>query len=175
VGTGSAGGWAVVFPQFLPLGTPFCAGDGSGSACPCANESLAGDNVGCLNSLALGGKLRGNGVASLAADSLGMTATDVPNGPALYFQGDGQALGGAGFSFGDGLLCAGGTIIRLGVEFAAENTSHYPGAGDPLLSVQGGITAGDVRYYQAWYRDAVTYCTPSFFNLTNGVTITWTN
>lgn len=175
VGSGSTGGWAVLFPEFVPLGTPYCAGDGSGTACPCGNASPVGDNVGCLSTLALGGKLRGHGTASLSADSLGMTATQVPNGPALYFQGDAQLSGGGGFTFGDGLLCAGGTIIRLGVKFATGNTSTYPGAGDPLLSVQGGVSSGDVRHYQAWYRDAFTFCTPSFFNLTNGVTITWTN
>jgi hypothetical protein len=124
--------------------------------------------------MALGGTLRGQGISSLATDSLALKSTQVPNGPALYFQGDGLFSGGAGFSFGDGLLCAGGTIVRLGVKFAAGNTSTYPGPGDPLLSVQGGVAAGDVRHYQAWYRDAVTYCTPAFFNLTNAVTVNWT-
>jgi probable HAF family extracellular repeat protein len=170
----SLNGWVIVAPEFVPNGTPVCPGDDSGTLCPCANPSPLGANQGCLNSMALGGTLRGQGISSLATDSLALKSTQVPNGPALYFQGDGLFSGGAGFSFGDGLLCAGGTIVRLGVKFAAGNTSTYPGPGDPLLSVQGGVAAGDVRHYQAWYRDAVTYCTPAFFNLTNAVTVNWT-
>jgi hypothetical protein len=175
IGGGGSSGWVVVFPQFLPNGTPFCAGDGSGAACPCTNNSPLGAGEGCLNSLALGGKLSGFGASTVGSDSLGLKATQVPNGPALYFQGDGQFAAGAGVAFGDGLLCAGGTIIRLGVKFAAGNTSTWPGAGDPPISVQGGIVPGDVRHYQAWYRDAAAFCTPAFFNLTNAVTISWTN
>ncbi len=174
-GAGQPAGWVVIYPQFLPNGTAYCAGDGSAAACPCGNSSPVGDNAGCLSSIALGGKLRGAGTSSVAADSVTLTSTQVPNGPALYFQGDAQSAGGAGFAFGDGLLCSGGVIIRLGVKFASGNTSTYPGAGDPLLSIQGGVVPGDVRHYQAWYRDAFTFCTPAFFNLTNGVSVTWTN
>lgn len=170
-------GWVVLFPSVLPNGTPFCAGDGSGTACPCGNNSPLGDNLGCVSSLALGGKLRGGGQSSVTTDSFVLTSTQVPNGPALYFQGDAQMVGGAGVSFGDGLLCAGGNIIRLGVKFAAGgNTSSFPGVGDPLISVQGAVAPGDTRYYQAWYRDAVIgYCTTAVYNLSNGLTVSWTN
>ena len=27
--------------------------------------------------------------------------------------------------------------------------------------------------YQVWYRNAASFCTPSTFNLTNGVLVTW--
>jgi hypothetical protein len=30
-----------------------------------------------------------------------------------------------------------------------------------------------VRSYQAWYRNAAAFCTPSTFNLTNGYSVTW--
>jgi hypothetical protein len=81
--------------------------------------------------------------------------------------------GGAGMVFGDGLLCVDGTLIRLGVKFNVLGKSTYPSGGDPVLSVSGGLVAGDVRDYQAWYRDAATYCSISTFNLTNAVEVTW--
>lgn len=155
------------------IGTPFCFGDGAGTPCPCANNSAAGDQVGCLHSSALGGKLRATGVASVSADTAVLQGSDMPNGPALYFQGDAQQAGGAGVLFGDGLLCAGGAIVRLGVKFNSGGASAWPSGGDPLLSVAGGVVAGDVRHYQAWYRDAATFCTSATFNLTNALTLTW--
>jgi hypothetical protein len=156
------------------FGTPFCAGDGSGTPCPCANNSAPGAGVGCLHSGGLGGMLRGLGVPSVSADTAVLQGSDMPNGPALYFQGTGQQAGGAGVAFGDGLLCAGGTLVRLGVKFNAAGASAWPGAGDPLLSVAGGVVAGDVRYYQSWYRDSTTpYCTAATFDLTNGLAVTW--
>jgi hypothetical protein len=35
------------------------------------------------------------------------------------------------------------------------------------------VTAAGTRTYQCWYRNAAAFCTPSTFNLTNGVLITW--
>lgn len=176
LGTTALTGWVVIFPEFLPNGTPACAGDGSGTICPCANNSSSGSGAGCLNSLALGGTLRGTGISSVSNDTLALTSTQVPNGPALYFQGDGLFAAGQGITFGDGLLCAGGGIIRLGVKFASGNTSTWGTLGDPLISVQGGVSAGATRHYQTWYRDADTgFCTPSFFNLTNALSVDWTN
>jgi hypothetical protein len=42
------------------------------------------------------------------------------------------------------------------------------------VSVKGLVTAPGVRDYQCWYRNAAAFCTPSTFNLTNGLEITWT-
>jgi hypothetical protein len=40
--------------------------------------------------------------------------------------------------------------------------------------VRGAVTtAGSVRNYQVWYRNAAAFCTPSTFNLTNGLSVTW--
>jgi hypothetical protein len=39
--------------------------------------------------------------------------------------------------------------------------------------VIGADTAGSVRTYQCWYRNAASFCTPSTFNLTNGWQATW--
>jgi plastocyanin len=154
-------------------GTPFCFGDGSGTACPCGNASAVGANAGCLNSLATGGKLTGQGTSSVSADSFALHGSGMPNSSVLYFQGTTSVAGGAGTAFGDGLRCAGGSVIRLGIETNASGTSQFPGAGDPPISVQGAAQAGDVRMYQAWYRNAAAYCTTDTFNLTNGLSVSW--
>jgi hypothetical protein len=156
-----------------PTGTPFCFGDGSGTACPCSNNSPAGQNVGCLNSLGSGGKLQGSGIASVSNDTLTLHGSGMPNSSALYFQGTAQLAGGAGVVFGDGLRCVGGSIIRLGIQTNSGGSSQFP-VFSPQISLQGNITAGDTREYQVWYRNAdPSFCTPSTFNLTNGVEITW--
>jgi hypothetical protein len=155
------------------VGTPYCFGDGTGTACPCGNAGAAGN--GCGNSLfATGANLSATGVASVSADSLSLTGTNMPNSSALYFQGTTQQSGGAGSVFGDGLRCAAGSVIRLGTKNNAANTSSYPAAGDLSISVRGAIPgAGAVRTYQVWYRNAAAFCTASTFNLSNGLSITW--
>ena len=156
-------------------GTPSCFGDGSGAACPCGNFSSAGALSGCLSSIGLGGRLTGSGATNVGGDSFVLNATHVPNGPGLFFQGSSLQAGGAGFVFGDGLLCAGGSIVRLGVVFAAGNASSYPGGTTPgPISIGGGCLPGDLRHYQVWYRDAVvSFCSPAVFNLTNALDVTW--
>jgi hypothetical protein len=159
-------------------GTSFCFGDGSGTACSCAggtpNPSAVGDNVGCLNSLGTGGKLRAAGVASIGADTVVLNGSQMPNSSCLYFQGTVQQNGGLGSAFGDGLRCAGGTVIRLGTKANVAGASAYPVAGDPTISVRGLITTPGTRTYQAWYRNSAVFCVASAtFNLSNGHQIVW--
>ncbi|MBL8857068.1 MAG: hypothetical protein JNL28_01005 [Planctomycetes bacterium] len=164
----------LTFSISLPTtGTPVCFGDGSGTACPCGNNSPAGSMVGCLSSFAMGGRLLATGAASVGADTLLLQANQLPNGPGLYFQG--TSIAGTGIAFGDGLLCATGVITRLGVVFASGNASTYPSGAMPVpISVGGSCSPSDIRQYQLWYRDGdPTFCTPSTFNLTNALTITW--
>jgi hypothetical protein len=152
----------------------YCPGDGTGTACPCGNSGAAGN--GCANSVnANGGSLGATGTASIAADTLVLNGAGMPNGSALYFQGTVRVAGGAGGTFGDGLRCAGGSVIRLNAPITnVAGMSQYPGVGDPSISVRGSDAAGDVRDYQCWYRSAdPMFCTPSTFNLTNGVEVTW--
>jgi hypothetical protein len=159
--------FTVVDPA--PPFTAYCFGDGTGTACPCANNGAAGN--GCASSInPAGGNIAGSGTASLAADTLVLTGTGLPNSTALYFQGTTQIAS----AFGDGLRCAGGSVIRLGTKTNAAGTSASPAAGDQSVSVRGAVTtAGSVRNYQVWYRNAAAFCTPSTFNLTNGLSVTW--
>jgi hypothetical protein len=153
--------------------TPFCPGDGTGTACPCANNSPAGQNDGCLSSLGVGARLRTSGANSISGDTLVLNGSQMPNSSCLYFQGTIQQSGGAGAAFGDGKRCAGGTVIRLKTVTNVGGASQYPQAGDPSVSVRGMVTTPGTRTYQAWYRNAAAFCTAATFNLSNGLEYTW--
>jgi hypothetical protein len=169
-----ANGHDYVTLRVDPAATSFCAGDGSGAACPCGNSGLPAK--GCANSSSASGawlSMSGIAGASAGTDTLVLTAHDV-TGPGLFFQGTGQQAGGAGVPFGDGLLCAGGSLTRFGVVFPTGVSASYPGGLTPSpIHIAGGTTAGDVRHYQCWYRDAVPFCSAATFNLTQGLTLTW--
>lgn len=151
----------------------YCSGDGTSTACPCGNAGSAGN--GCGSSLFAGGANLGwSGVPAVSHDNFVLHGTQMPNSSALYFQGTGQQSGGQGSVFGDGLRCASGSVIRLATKLNSGATSRYPDVGDPSISVRGSIpSVGGNRTYQVWYRNAAAFCTPSTFNLTNGLTVTW--
>src|SRR5262249_41232514 len=94
---------------------PFCFGDGSGAACPCANGGAPGH--GCENSSTTGGAvLAATGVASLAADSVHLTCSGAkPTATSVLLQGTVTANS---IHYGDGLRCVGGTLKRLYVHNA---------------------------------------------------------
>jgi len=151
----------------------FCFGDGSATPCPCGNASAPGEDAGCTNSLALAGRLTALGGASIAADTLVLSASGMPNSSALYFQGTSQQNGGAGSIFGDGLRCTAGSVVRLGVRANSANSSSLPSGGSPPLSIAGGIGAPTTAHYQVWYRNSAAFCSASTFNLTNGLSVAW--
>jgi len=154
-------------------GVPFCFGDGTGTACPCGNNGL--DGSGCANSaFGNGTSLAGVGTASIAADSVVLMTTDTPPASVLFFQGTTRQAGGAGIVFGDGKLCAGGTVKRLGTKTPVAGAARYPVGADPRISVRGLVTTPGTRTYQAWYRNSAPFCTAATFNLTNGYEIAWT-
>jgi Tol biopolymer transport system component len=169
---GDTNGDLDLFASECPLApfTSFC--HGTASACPCANAGAA--YSGCANSLATGGaRLTASGNASLSADTLVLTGGSMPNSSALYFQGNAQQNGGAGSAFGDGLRCAGGTVVRLATVFNSGGASQYPSGAAPSVSQRGQVAAPGTRTYQIWYRNAAAFCTPSTFNLSNGITVDW--
>jgi hypothetical protein len=63
--------------------------------------------------------------------------------------------------------------VRLATKTNASGASQYPAAGDPSVSVRGGVLAPGMRTYQVWYRNAAAFCTTATFNLTNGLRATW--
>lgn len=151
------------------VGTSFCSGDGSGAFCPCVNFGKPGH--GCENSAsAVGCRLAGQGSASVGGDDLVLRATSsVPGQPGLFFQGNNAINGGAGSTFGDGVRCAGGNVQRLQIRTAN-------GAGEAATTASivtnGGVSAGDTRRYQWWYRDPAGPCGTGF-NFSNGLELTW--
>jgi len=151
-----------------PPGTAYCFGDGTGTACPCGTGA-AGN--GCPNSVnAAGANLAATGNATVGADTLVLTGTGMPaTATALYFQGDAQIS----VVFGDGLRCVATNLVRLGTKTNSGGSSSYPAPGDLSISVRGGVSAGQTKNYQGWYRNAAAFCTPSTFNLTNGMNVVW--
>src|SRR5262249_53337582 len=106
-------------------------------------------------------------------DSVVLHVSDMPSGaPLLYFQG---TSGSVVVTFGDGILCTTGSLIRLRTKINVGGASKFPEPGEPSLSSTGGVTPGSgvTRYYQAYHRDAAPYCTASTFNLSNGIALTW--
>lgn len=154
-----------------PRVTSLCFGDGSGTACPCGNESS--EETGCLNSFGFGSLLSATGGAAVSADTLMLSATVPGSNTTLFFQGTSAVGGGSGEVFGDGLHCAGGTTIELISLSAVGGVAQFPRTGDPLVSEAGYVSAGVTRYYQAWYRNSASFCTESTWNLSNALQVVW--
>ena len=124
-----------------------------------------------MNGTGQGGKLASFGTSSIADNSLTLRGSQlVPSQPGLYFQGNNAVNSGNGNTFGDGLRCAGGGVLRLQVRFA-----DATGASQTSISISGsgGVAPGDVKRYQLWYRDPNTSFCGLGFNLSNGVQVTW--
>jgi hypothetical protein len=148
------------------LGTAYCFGDGSGTACPCGNMSVA--PRGCASSVSPGAHVNPRNSPSLSANDLVLHASGLPpTAPALLFQGSSKVNGGAGNVFGDGLLCVGGNVVRLGVRQAVASQADWgPG-------LAHGISGPTTVHFQVWYRNASGPC-GSGWNLSNGHTIALT-
>jgi len=163
------------------VATSYCAGDGSDplvtTPCPCGNFGSLGH--GCGNhSQASGAVLQFSGSTDIDpttyTDSVLLSASQMPpTAVAIFLQG--TATQNAGFTFGHGVRCVTGGLLRLGVKMASGGAAQYPGPGDLSVSKRGLIspTSGEIRYYQAYYRDPAPICPPSTFNITNGLKIVW--
>ncbi|MBK7876645.1 MAG: hypothetical protein IPJ77_13010 [Planctomycetes bacterium] len=159
----------------VPSIAEFCAGDGidvsHSTPCPCGNVGSAGR--GCANSVQpSGARLVATG--DPASDYAVLRGDGMPASVAcVYFVGD--ALADA--TFGDGVRCVGGTLLRLRTVFNAGGASRFPGTSDSVtLAQRTGVTAGSGarRWYQAYYRSsAPMFCPPATYNVTNGVVIDW--
>ncbi|MBK7878495.1 MAG: hypothetical protein IPJ77_22800 [Planctomycetes bacterium] len=153
----------------------FCFGDGQDPAlttpCPCSNFGAPGH--GCANSVQpAGALLTRTGPAN--PDQVVLSASGMPaTVTCIYLQG--TALGDA--TFGDGVRCSGGVLLRLRTRANVGGASQFPDSTDTVtLSQRGGVVPGSgaVRYYQTYYRNAASaFCPPETYNVTNGVRITW--
>ena len=160
-------------------GAAFCAGDGTladhTTPCPCGNDGAAGR--GCGHSFdPNGARLDANGGA--AQDLVVLGAGGMPSSAfTLFLQHDtaGDQV------FHDGVLCAGGALVRLRGRSASAGAASFPNStfaqdATTTLSQRGGVTPGSGvrRYYSAWYRNAsTTFCPPATANVTNGFYVDW--
>ena len=148
-----------------------CAGDASGAACPCGNTGAFAR--GCANSrFGAGALLWASGTPSVSNDSFALASSEVTGNTCLFFQGDVLA---APIVFDDGLTCASGSIVRLGMRPTAGFASAYPLAADQPISLRGAIPAlGGTYVYQAHYRNTATsFCPPATSNRTNALQVSW--
>jgi len=156
----------------------FCSGQDLPSAlgcqCPCGNcDTTTSDLAGCGNgnnsSWNAGASLIAVGSSSVGLADFTLSASGlIPNQPGLYFQGNNAVNNGSGNQFGDGLRCAGGSVIRLQVRVA--DSAGRSETNTNLIS-GGGVASGDLRRYQLWYRDPNTSPCGATFNLSNGLQV----
>ena len=101
-----------------------------------------------------------------------LRATNLPSGPGLFFQGDNAVNSGMGNPFGDGLRCAGGSVVRLEVRFANAGNG-FTTETTISIATKGGVSAGQTKRYQFWYRDTGSSPCGSLFNLSSGYELVW--
>jgi len=164
-------------PRSAEAGYAICFGDESGAMCPTGNFGAPGQ--GCENSLGFGGLLWAEGTARISRDNLVFHVANLPRrSTVLFLQSTGCRNGGLGFPFGDGVMCMGGSVMKLGAVDPlgghAVFPSYVPAPCFASLSALGRIPPyGGERYYQALYRDQKDFGTAAQFNLTNAWAIQW--
>jgi len=152
-----------------------CFGDGSAGLCPCGNTGLSGR--GCAHSSdARGARLVAGGEPTL--DSVVIAAHELPPSALCILLQGSQTIPAA--SFGDGLRCAGGQLLRLYSRNASLGSVSLPGPFDTPLSARAAqlgapIPTGAQRCYQFYFRDAAAGFCPapqgSTFNTSPAITI----
>lgn len=170
-GAGLATDTVLVFHR--TFGYIACDGSGVFAPCPCGNQGIAGS--GCAHSASTNGAaLLEFGLPEVGSDSFQILATNVPaTTSVLFFQGT-TLTESTPLALGDGLICVSGSIIRLATKSASGGSAVYPASGDVPLHTRGAIPAGGAtRYYQAWYRNAASFCTASTFNFTSALQVRW--
>lgn len=166
--------------------TPYCFGDGSGTQCPCGNNSSAGHPGGCAHQDGDGAILTASGVPSVAADTLRFDLTSGAfNTFALLVSGVNQLpqMGGCigcGLLAADGLRCAGGNFLRHGSRAIGPVGETFNPWGPPAgpaggLIAANGFTAGQTRNFFAFFRTDQMQSCGNGQNSTNGVSVTFTN
>lgn len=159
-----------------PSVSTFCVPEGplgNGIDCPCSNNPAPGTLEGCDNGTGTGGMLIGTGVPSIASDSLVLTATQIPlSSPGFFFRGTAMENSGSGTPFDSGLRCLAGTVVAVQKFPMLSGGGTLPLPGSPPISSLISASAGDVTYFQYWYRNPHGPCGGSA-NTTNGLKIVW--
>jgi hypothetical protein len=168
---------------YCSAGITMCVPGESGTmACPCGNpQSPPGSSKGCNNSSSTGGAvLSSGGVSSLSVDTVVFTTSgEKPTATSILLQGSASNNGGS--TFGAGVRCASGTLVRLYTKTAANGSIVAPGPGDPTVSARSAalgdtIVAGQPRWYLVYYRDPnvpIVCLSWASYNATQGQAISW--
>lgn len=160
---------------------PSCFGDGSGTNCPCGNNSTAGHPGGCGNSVGNGLVLLASGTPSVSNDTLGFTTSSgVPASLAVLVSGDnllGMGNGILGMPPTDGLRCVGQNFLRHGnrqIQANGAPTQPWGEGGFPAAGLinQGAFTAGQTRHFAVVYRDFEAQVCMTGLNTSNAITVT---
>ncbi len=140
--------------------------------CPCG---VPYPNGGCTNSTGLGGVLTYSGTASMAADDLVLTASQLPaNRPVIWIMAPAQNR----TVIRDGLLCISPghlKIYRFPATTSNSNGVSVFGPGIVQKSIDHPVESaeifpGDTRNFQAYYRDVGSPC-GNDANTTNAVRV----
>lgn len=175
---GGAFGLASIFPVGVFAGgiaTADFNGDGSldlvtsnrdsNTVSVLLNTTAGGTSNFCTttpNSVGFGTRIDSNGSLSAAAGSFRLLVRCAPAGaPGLFFYG--KAAGNV--SFGNGRLCATGTLLRL-TPFTVDVTGH----GSQTVPAIA-LNAGSTTYFQFWHRDVAGG--GSLFDLSDGLRATF--
>jgi len=156
-------------------GVPFCIADGFSIACPCGNNGVAPN--GCANSFnAAGANLAAAGSASLAFDTVSLTASGMPPTALCIVAQSPTRL--AGLAYGDGVRCFGGPFLRMYSAAAVGGVLTVPSVGTisgRSAALGAPIPLFAVRYYQTYYRNPPPFACapPATFNVTNAIAIQW--
>jgi hypothetical protein len=142
--------------------------------CPCGKPPFPGPTGGCGHSAwgGLGGRLGASGISSLTVDEVLLNVVVLPRF-ATGILAQSTAITN-GVVFGDGVLCLSPPRIRvLGMTMNDAGYQAYPWPWELPLSVRAGLTTPGARWYQFVFRDVASFCTPSTYNVTNGISIAW--
>lgn len=160
-----------ILPISLPPGNdPYCMCSVDHPAYPPCNNP--DPNAGCRNASGTGGLLTPTGTPDVSSDTLTLVASGLPpNAAGMLIQGPNPAMG----PLGEGHLCVGGALLRLGVRFSDNVGVASWGYPTQSIAVAGLVpVVGGRRYYQAWYRTpGLPSCPGSGVNLTNARQVVW--
>lgn len=151
--------------------TPFCFGDGSGTACLCSNGSVG---AGCANSQTNGAVLTASGNPEFANDTFGLSVSGIPGAKAgLCVKGSSLVNGGFGNLVGDGLLCTTPQLRSQVIVSTGAGNVNMNDWRSQTFSFSGAANFGASTYYQWWYRDPGFLCSGQGFNFSNALSVTW--
>lgn len=81
----------------------------------------------------------------------------------------------AGIGYGDGLRCVDGKLVRLGTKQHSWDSAQFSEPGDASIAVRGGTPPGrgTLACNLTVPRNALSFCMPATFDITDGIRVAW--